>query len=82
VIDNIIEMERKLKEGEKNDAGNFKPKRPGTFRNRAVGEIKRRTGYTRQAAARKRLPICKVKRQMPGVSSKRGRGLVATAQGS
>ncbi len=58
----IIELERKLKEGDQNDAGNFKPKRSGAFRNRATGKIKRRTGYTRQAAPGKRLPICKVKR--------------------
>ena len=57
-----IELERKLKEGEQNDAGNFKPKRSGAFRNRITREVKRRTGYTRQIAQGKKLPICKVKR--------------------
>lgn len=66
--DAIIEMERRLKEGETNDAGNFKPKRPGAFRNRATGEIKRRTGYARQAAPRKRLSFRKAERQVPVLS--------------
>jgi len=58
IFDQMIELERKLQEGEK-DGRKPDLQKPGAFRSRITRMVKRRTANARPTKTRKRLPVYK-----------------------